>query len=238
MSDWLASTELDGLTPKQCFTEIFNLVKQAITLDQDLTTNFIELWEIALHKPEVREKVKKAYDIWAEHLSALLERISDDREWTTWLSTALIAFLEGVCVLSAVYGQDSPLVRNLLDNFEKVSPRRVHSEPLDQHLSVPDDHLPVHDEDRIQDDGVDVEARGNLAAEGSVASEGDVDRAVDLLVLQHVADDPGLRVGPDAEFRHGPGLGPDRELLLEPGCVRAFEAHGEAVLDRDFEGPP
>ena len=77
---------------------------------------------------------------------------------------------------------------------------------------------------------VDMDSRGNLPPERGVASEGDVDRTVDLFVLEHVSDEPGLRVRSDAELGHGPSLRPNGELFFKPSRVRAFELHGETVF--------
>lgn len=119
MNGWLEFSGIAAMTPKNAFLETFDFVKRTITLDQGLTKNFIVLWEISLHKPEVKKKIKKAYDIWTENLMSLLRKVSNDEKWISWLSRALIAFLEGASILSSVYGRNSSVIRELFENFEK-----------------------------------------------------------------------------------------------------------------------
>ena len=119
MDVWLKAARIDSLAPREAFLEVFDFVKRTITTDQRLARNFIGLWEISLHNPAVRKRLKKAYDIWADNLVTILGKVSTNRTWIDWASSAIIAFMEGVSVLSLVYGKKSPRVQELLDNFQK-----------------------------------------------------------------------------------------------------------------------
>ena len=72
---------------------------------------------------------------------------------------------------------------------------------LDEQLAVADDLAAVHGEGRLHHDAVEMDRHLDLAADPGRGAEGDVHGAQQLLVLEQLAAEDRLLVGPDAELR-------------------------------------
>ena len=107
---WLAERDRTDETPESFVTACFDIMYHRITLNQDISRIFIEIWEISTYNPQVREKLRAAYENWISTLSGAVEQHMADRASARLISAGLVAFLEGLSMLSVIYeGGEFPL---------------------------------------------------------------------------------------------------------------------------------
>ena len=74
-----------------------------ITLNEDISRIFIEIWEISTYNPGVRDKLKTAYNNWIWTVSQLIEAQCRDKATARLISATLVAFLEGLSMFSVMF---------------------------------------------------------------------------------------------------------------------------------------
>jgi AcrR family transcriptional regulator len=117
--DWIHSKRDSFKNSKDVLRASFNFMYQKITLNQDLSKIFIEIWEIAIYNRKVKEKLQKAYSEWIEILTLTIREVSKDDRASVRLSMGLVAFLEGVSLLSVILDKDEMDTQELLKDFEE-----------------------------------------------------------------------------------------------------------------------
>ncbi len=115
---WLETNDNSFKSPKNFLIASFNFMYQRITLNRDLSNIFIEIWEISNYNEKIKEKVRKAYKQWIEKISELLMNQSEDKETAILLSTALVAFFEGLSMFSVMFKEGEFPFEAMLDKFK------------------------------------------------------------------------------------------------------------------------
>ncbi len=118
-NEWIETNNDSFNSPKDFLIASFNFMYQRITLNRDLSKIFIEIWEISNYNEKVKEKVRKAYKEWIEAVSELIMKQLDDKETAVLLSTALVAFLEGLSMFSVMFNKEDFPLEALLDKFKE-----------------------------------------------------------------------------------------------------------------------
>jgi hypothetical protein len=80
---------------------------------------FIEIWEIAAYNPAVKEKLQRAYREWMDVLAGILNRVTKDPAAAKRISTAIVAFLEGMSLFSIILDPDELDLNEVLTGFQK-----------------------------------------------------------------------------------------------------------------------
>ena len=107
---WLSERDRTRETPESFLTDCFDFMYHRITLNDDISRIFVEIWEISTYNPLVREKLRSAYENWIKTLSRVIEIHMGDRASAYLASAGLVAFLEGLSMLSVIYdGDEFPL---------------------------------------------------------------------------------------------------------------------------------
>lgn len=115
---WLGGLDPGSMTKKAFLEEVFAFVNHRITLNLSLSRVFVEIWEISLYHPQVRDKLRQAYSRWINELSALVSGYIEDASFARNVCVALVAFWEGMALFSTVFGPDELCVEEVLAGFQ------------------------------------------------------------------------------------------------------------------------
>jgi AcrR family transcriptional regulator len=116
---WLGDRDLNGIDEIQLIEWVFAFMNERITLNRPLSRVFIEIWETALYRPPVKEKLQGAYREWIEVLAGLFNRVTRDPAQANRISTAIVAFLEGMALFSIMFDSDEMELSEVLTGFQK-----------------------------------------------------------------------------------------------------------------------
>ncbi len=116
---WLTEKQAGGITGKDLAAAVFDLMNDRITLDRQLSVVFIEIWEIAVYNPAVRERLRQAYREWMAALAFILRGATADPAAAKQVSMAIVAFLEGMSMFSVILDPDDTDIREVLAGFQE-----------------------------------------------------------------------------------------------------------------------
>ena len=117
---WYRKKNLEGADERKFMKEFFEFMNDRITLNRSLSKVFIEIWEIAAYNPEVKSKLQKAYTQWADVLSGMLVRSMENKKTAHRISLAIVAFHEGVSLLTVLMDSKSIDFNDVLTVFQKT----------------------------------------------------------------------------------------------------------------------
>lgn len=118
-NDWLAAQDMETIDDRQLIQNCFLFLNDRITLNEALSKVFIEIWEIAAYNPTVKLKLQRAYQEWMEILADMVKRKIKDSEASLRISTAIVAFLEGMALFSIILDMDRIDLKTVLAGFEQ-----------------------------------------------------------------------------------------------------------------------
>ncbi|MGD0277964.1 MAG: hypothetical protein ABSC11_01525 [Smithella sp.] len=95
-------------------------INKKVTLDRNISRIFIEIWEISLYNKKVRKKLEQMYKVWAEIVTGEIGKVIKDKKKAKELSIAMIAFFEGVAMLSIIFNEKEFDWKEILNNFNKL----------------------------------------------------------------------------------------------------------------------
>jgi AcrR family transcriptional regulator len=119
MQETLISQGMERMSRKDFVKEVFGFVSHRITLNKNLSKIFIEIWEIALYNDAVRLKLREVYREWIQTLVKNISGDSADRDAVSIMSIAMIAFWEGMSLLSVVFGDGEIDFEEVLARFQQ-----------------------------------------------------------------------------------------------------------------------
>jgi len=117
--EWLKSEGLSYGDSKDFVRGAFDFMFQKITLNQDMAKIYIEIWEIALYNEKVKSKLRKAYSEWIEIVKQTIFKSIEDKNTAARVSTALVAFLEGISLFLIILGKKNFFFDALLKDFQE-----------------------------------------------------------------------------------------------------------------------
>lgn len=115
---WLTEKQAEGLAGKDLAAAFFDFMNDRITLNRQLSMVFIEIWEIAVYNPAVRDRLRQAYREWMEALAFILRGATADPAAAMGISIASVAFLEGMSMFSVILDPDAIDIRGVLTGFQ------------------------------------------------------------------------------------------------------------------------
>lgn len=102
------------------FSMSFEFMAEKITMNRELSRIFIEIWEIANYNHNVRKQLKESYQTWIKTAAGFAsgEGIQDKDALT--LGMVLVAFSEGLSMLSVVLDQDESEIEEMMRLFRTI----------------------------------------------------------------------------------------------------------------------
>lgn len=117
---WMESTEVKTETPSGLLAMSLDFMARKITLNRDLSRIFIEIWEIANYNEKVRQKLKTSYMTWIGLAGGFIADKTISEKKALMMGTALVAFSEGLSMLSVVLDQGETELEELLGVFRAI----------------------------------------------------------------------------------------------------------------------
>ncbi len=118
---WLEFWEQDHknapMEPQELFMAFLEMCMQEITLDRPLSRIFVEIAEIALYKPQVRQKLNSAYRLWVEVMAKELTNMGLEAEAAVRVGYQIVSQLEGLAMLSVVSDLDNGQLELILSGI-------------------------------------------------------------------------------------------------------------------------
>ncbi len=125
--EWLKSEGPSYGSSKDFIKGAFDFMFQKITLNRDMAKIYIEIWEIAIYNNKVKSKLRIAYSEWIETVKQIiLEPIKDENK-ASRISTALVAFLEGISLFLIILDPKDFSFEALLKEFQAALIERLFS---------------------------------------------------------------------------------------------------------------
>jgi AcrR family transcriptional regulator len=115
--EWLAGMEKADIDKRELVESFFDYMNDRITLNRQLSTVFIEIWEIGVYNPTIRKKLQTAYLQWVQVLTGILVRIMDDQDAAKRAGTLIVAFQEGMSLLSVLFDNEALDLEGILLDF-------------------------------------------------------------------------------------------------------------------------
>jgi AcrR family transcriptional regulator len=109
----------DKYTKEQYIEEAFKFVNNRITLNRNLSRIFVEIWEISLYNKKVKAKLQETYLSWIDEVTSIASDYFDDKIFARNMSIAMVAFWEGMALLSTVFPPDSMNIEAVLKGFQE-----------------------------------------------------------------------------------------------------------------------
>ncbi len=119
MQELTASGNMPGMSQADFVREVFGFVNHRITLDRNLSKIFVEIWEIGLYNDAVRAKLRQAYVEWIQTLAGNIGGGSTDTDAASVMSVAMVAFWEGMALLSTVFENGEIRFEEVLERFQQ-----------------------------------------------------------------------------------------------------------------------
>jgi AcrR family transcriptional regulator len=117
--EYMAAHTTADSAPREVIGEMFNFVNHRITLDRRLSRIFVEIWEIGIYDKKIRSKLKLAYEIWIQEVRDIITRAVKDETLARRISVSIVAFLEGMAMLSAILDPTQKESAETLAVFQK-----------------------------------------------------------------------------------------------------------------------
>lgn len=118
--DWLETRKDLSSSPREFLASCFDFMYERITLNTDISRIFVEIQEISLYNGMVREKLKMAYGNWIDTVTDLISLNCDDAETARAISAALVAFLEGLSMMSVTFESSEFPLEAVLEKSKRL----------------------------------------------------------------------------------------------------------------------
>lgn len=105
--------------PRQVISEMFTFANNRIILDRKLSKIFIEIWEIALYDRKVRARIKVLYNEWVQMAQDTIIRAVRDETQARRISKSIVAFMEGMSLLSVLLDHSESESAQTLQAFQQ-----------------------------------------------------------------------------------------------------------------------
>jgi len=126
--EWLKSEgQPNNSNSKDFIRGTFDFMFQKITLNRDIAKIYIEIWEIAVYNEKVKSKLRKAYSEWIEIVKQMILEPIKDEHTASRISTALVAFLEGISLFLIILDPKDFSFETLLKDFQEEFIERLFS---------------------------------------------------------------------------------------------------------------
>ena len=118
--DWLRENGQKFNNTEDFLKACLEFMFQKITLNKDIAKIYIELWEIGTYNEKVRLKLRETYEEWIQAVSKTVSDELDGIETASAIGICIVAFSEGLSMLSIMLEGSNLKVEKLLDIFKKL----------------------------------------------------------------------------------------------------------------------
>ncbi len=118
--DWLRGNGQKFNNKEDFLKACLDFMLQKITLNKDIAKIYIELWEIGTYNEKVRLKLRETYEEWIQAVSKIVSDEVDGIETASAIGICIVAFSEGLSMLSIMLEDSNLKVEKLLDTFKKL----------------------------------------------------------------------------------------------------------------------
>lgn len=118
-ANWLEKNSDNISDFRDLLLSVFNYMNRQITLDRNLSSIFIEIWEISMYNKSVHTRIKGMYREWVTQLTEIFKQNTEDPDMAARLAWSMVAFHEGTSMLSIIGDMNKQEVSELLTEFQK-----------------------------------------------------------------------------------------------------------------------
>jgi AcrR family transcriptional regulator len=117
--EWMASKTPEFKGPEDMLRAGLDFAYHRITSNRDLSKIFLEFQELAIYNPKIKKKLRKAYSEWIETIQMVLTETFKDEDSVPHISAGLVAFSEGISLLSLILDKDDVEIERLFKTFQE-----------------------------------------------------------------------------------------------------------------------
>jgi AcrR family transcriptional regulator len=115
---WIDTKVSKDATEEAFIEEMFLFITNRITLNKHLSRIFVEIWEISLYDPLVKEKLQEIYRTMITVVYESFFRGMKDEKKARQLSLAIMAFFEGISLFAIFLPVPEELLLDSLSDFQ------------------------------------------------------------------------------------------------------------------------
>ena len=117
--EWMVSKTPEFKDPEDMLRACLDFAYHRITSNRDLSKIFLEFQELAIYNPKIKKKLRKAYSEWIETIQIILTETFKDEDSVPHISAGLVAFSEGISLLSLILDKDDVEIEGLFKAFQE-----------------------------------------------------------------------------------------------------------------------
>ena len=117
--EWMVSKTPDFQNPEDMLRACLDFAYHRITSNRDLSKIFLEFQELAIYNPKIKKKLRQAYSEWIETVQVILTQTCKADAPVPHISAGLVAFSEGISLLSLILDKDDVEIEGLFKVFQE-----------------------------------------------------------------------------------------------------------------------
>jgi len=117
--EWMVSKTLEFKNPEDMMRACLDFAYHRITSNRDLSKIFLEFQELAIYNPKIKKKLRQAYSEWIETVQIILAKTCKEEASVPLISAGLVAFSEGISLLSLILDKDDNEIEGLFKVFKE-----------------------------------------------------------------------------------------------------------------------
>ncbi len=117
--NWMVSKTPEFKDPEDMMRACLDFAYHRITSNRDLSKIFLEFQEMAIYNPKIKKKLRKAYSEWIGTIQMILTQTFKDEDSVPHISAGLVAFSEGISLLSLILDKDDIEIEKLFKAFQE-----------------------------------------------------------------------------------------------------------------------
>ena len=117
--EWMVSKAPDFKDPEDMLRACIDFAYHRITSNRDLSKIFVEFQALAIYNPKIKKKLRQAYTEWIETVQIIIAKTCREEASVPHISAGLVAFSEGISLLSLILDKDDVEIEGLFKTFKE-----------------------------------------------------------------------------------------------------------------------
>jgi AcrR family transcriptional regulator len=117
--EWMVSKAPDFKDPEDMLRACIDFAYHRITSNRDLSKIFLEFQALAIYNPKIKKKLRQAYTEWIETVQIIIAKTCREEASVPHISAGLVAFSEGISLLSLILDKDDVEIEGLFKTFKE-----------------------------------------------------------------------------------------------------------------------
>jgi len=117
--EWMVSKAPDFKDPEDMLRACIDFAYHRITSNRDLSKIFVEFQALAIYNPKIKKKLRQAYTEWIETVQIIIAKTCREEASVPHISAGLVAFSEGISLLSLILDKDDVEIEGLFKVFKE-----------------------------------------------------------------------------------------------------------------------